>query len=131
MTNKKKKSAIFKKTTESRGNTVLVGVHMPLEYFQYVNLYTLVNRIPKNKLLLDLFTDWITKTKQQFPESELIAVMKKTVWKAYSAKTTIQDRREFLKDLQMELTKKKIPVSTITMLINYINEAKKENNENA
>lgn len=113
----------FPKKRKRRVVVGFVGTYIPQNQSDYITLYCNALEIPKIKIVKDLLTEWVNNMKFQYTIHDLIVL---NAEKAYSVwdRTEGQSIETFIKLLQFELKKKKLPPEMVAEILKLVEDEK-------
>lgn len=99
----------------------LVGAHIPLPIFDYLNIYLMFYNQSKTNLIRDLLINWIEKKREKIPRALLIAQIierEQELWNFEKIKNLAFST--YIEKITIRLTKKGINPQIIQEIINQI-----------
>lgn len=120
---------IFKKTlSKSEDNSTFVGAYIPLQVNTYLTIYSLATGISKQKLIINLITQFNQDTEQDMSVNELIeqvALKGFETWGIESKKNNYS-QNSFFNKMYNELSKKGIDYETCQNIIKKVKDETKK-----
>lgn len=113
------------KGSEHKDDVRLIGATVPINIFNYINLFCVVDSRSKSSIIRPVIENWFNEASAKFPEKELISLAAAMGYRAYKERGKRRPFRAVIQQQERELEKKGVTKSQRRAIIRKIREMQK------